>query len=58
MDFEEEPGSDEPEPTILDPGQLGNDRVQMTESQIQVANMGEKYKVRKCLDKISPYCVI
>ena len=47
MDFEEEPGSDEPEPTILDPGQLGNDRVQMTESQIQVGNMGEKYKVKK-----------
>ena len=46
MDFEEEPGSDEPEPTILDPGQLGNDRVQMTESQIQVGNMGEKYKVK------------
>ena len=43
MEFEEP--LPEEAPTILDPGTLGNTTLRMTESQIQVGNMGEKYKV-------------
>ena len=43
MEFEEP--LPEEAPTIIDPGTLGNNTVRMTESQIQVGNMGEKYKV-------------
>ena len=55
MDFEEDPAASsngdaqgdlsDQQQTILDPGQLGSTTCKMTESQIQVGNMGEKYKV-------------
>ena len=47
MEFEEP--LPEEAPTIIDPGTLGNNTVRMTESQIQVGNMGEKYKVATVL---------
>ena len=51
MDFEDDPaasssnGAGDEQQTILDPGQLGSTTCKMTENQIQVGNMSERYKV-------------
>jgi len=53
MDFEDDPaasssnGAGDEQQTILDPGQLGSTTCKMTENQIQVGNMSERYKARE-----------